>query len=244
VAALQTTGAAAEEPPKNFRSVVDLTHALNADFPTYPGPSGFHVEKVLSYQQDRMNVNNWQLAEHVGTHMDAPLHFSADGADLATIPVTSLFVPLVIIDIRGKSEKSVDAQVTPEDLSAHIKQHGPLPAKCCVIMQSGWSRHVSSPRYRGEDGGTLHFPGFHPDTARKLIEESQVVGMGVDTLSLDFGPSKEFETHRLWLPSGRWGLECLNLSDSVPQRGAYLFAGCPKVNLASGGPTRVVAFVP
>lgn len=244
IASVATESMAADEAPKSFRTVVDLTHPLDEDFPTYPGQSGFKVENLLKFEKDRMNVNRWQTAEHVGTHMDAPLHFSEHGLDLARIPITSLYVPLAIIDIREKADKQPDAQVTPEDLDRHVKKHGPLPQKCCVVMQSGWSRHVTSTRFRGEENNVLHFPGFHPDTTQKLIEEAQVVGLGVDTLSLDYGPSREFESHRMWLPTGRWGLECLNLSDAVPARGAYLFAGCPKVRGGTGGPTRVVAFVP
>lgn len=236
--------ATAAESPQTFRSVVDLTHALTSDFPTYPGTSGFRIEQLLDFEQRRMNAGAWHLDEHTGTHLDVPFHFTADGSDLAEIPVTSLFTPLVIIDIRDRAERFADAEVTPEDLDADRKKHGPPPPHCCVAMRSGWSRHVATPRFRGEADGRLHFPGFHPDAIRKLLEETQAVGIGVDTLSFDHGPSKDFPSHRLWLPTGRWGIECLNLDDDVPARGAWLFAGCLKVPGGSGGPARVVAFIP
>ena len=76
-----------------------------------------------------------------------------------------------------------------------------------------------------------------------LLESRSVAGLAVDTLSLDFGASKDFKTHYAWLPSGRWGLENVAGLGDVPARGATLVVGAPKVRGASGGPTRVIALV-
>jgi len=96
----------------------------------------------------------------------------------------------------------------------------------------------------GKDAqGGLHFPGFHPDATDWLLKERQVRGMAVDTLSLDYGASKDFKTHYAWLPSGRWGLECVANLDRVPARGATLVVGAPKIRGATGGPTRLLALV-
>ena len=76
-----------------------------------------------------------------------------------------------------------------------------------------------------------------------LIKERAVVGIAVDTLSLDHGPSKDFKTHYAWLPSGRWGLENVAGLGNVPARGATLVVGAPKVKGATGGPVRLLALV-
>jgi kynurenine formamidase len=111
-------------------------------------------------------------------------------------------------------------------------------------MHSGWAKHVGSDRFAGKDAqGVLHFPGFHPEATDWLMQERRVRGMAVDTLSLDFGASKDFKTHYAWLPSGRWGLECVANLDRVPARGATLVVGAPKIRGATGGPTRVLALV-
>jgi kynurenine formamidase len=79
--------------------------------------------------------------------------------------------------------------------------------------------------------------------AQYLLEETTALGMAVDTMSLDYGPSQSFDTHYAWLPTNRWGLENLaNLSD-LPANGATLVAGAPKVAGATGGPTRLIALV-
>jgi kynurenine formamidase len=99
-----------------------------------------------------------------------------------------------------------------------------LPAGCCVALHSGWGElAISDPaRFIGRDiAGDMHFPGFSPDAAAWLLKERDVAGIAVDTLSLDNGPSQDFLTHRLWLPSGRWGLENVANLDQVPASGRH-----------------------
>jgi kynurenine formamidase len=112
-------------------------------------------------------------------------------------------------------------------------------------MHSGWAQHVGdAAKFTGKDaGGAFHFPGFGADATEWLLKERQVSGLAVDTLSLDHGASKDFRTHALWLPAGRWGLENVANLEKVPARGATLVVGVAKVRDATGGPTRVFALV-
>ena len=75
------------------------------------------------------------------------------------------------------------------------------------------------------------------------LKERKVLGLAVDTLSLDNGPSKDFGTHHAWLPSGRWGLENVANLEKVPASGATLIVGIAKVKDATGGPARLFALV-
>ncbi|MGJ3265041.1 MAG: cyclase family protein [Salinarimonas sp.] len=222
---------------------VDLTHTLHEAFPTFFGEQQFFVENVFNYAEHMFNLNVLRVNEHTGTHIDAPLHFSQDGASVDEIPVTSLVAPLAIVDIRAKAAENADAQVTPDDLEAWIAQNGPLPQGCCVAMLSGWGAYVDGERFRNADAeGTMHFPGFHLEAAQMLLEESTAVGIAVDTLSLDHGPSPDFATHYAWLPENRWGLECVANLEALPASGATLVLGAPKHRGGSGGPARVLAF--
>jgi kynurenine formamidase len=112
-------------------------------------------------------------------------------------------------------------------------------------MHSGWSRHVSdAAKFTGKDAsGVFHFPGFGAEATEWLLKRRSVAGIAVDTLSLDHGLSKDFRTHRLWLPSGRWGLENVANLDEVPAVGATLVVGLAKVKDATGGPARLIALV-
>ena len=185
------------------------------------------------------------MNEHSGTHLDAPIHFSEAGITAERIPAETLVVPLAVINVADKAAKDSDYQLSRGDLAAWERQHGRLPDNCCVAMNSGWARHVADKaKYVGKDSsGVMHFPGIHPDATAWLIKERRVAGLAVDTLSLDHGASKDFKTHLLWLPGGRWGLENVASLDSVPAVGATLVVGVAKVKGATGGPTRLFALV-
>ncbi|TFL18554.1 cyclase family protein [Jannaschia formosa] len=225
-------------------SVRDLTHPYGPDFPTFFGEPGISMEQVFNFADNGFNLFNLSINEHTGTHIDAPLHFSANGDSVDQIPVGNLIVPLCVVDIREKAAADPDAQVTPEDLEAWISDNGDIPDRACVAMMSGWAEKVDTPAFRGaDDAGTLHFPGFHPDAAAMLLETTSAAAIAVDTLSLDHGPSADFATHYAWLPAGRYGIECLAGLADVPAAGATMVVGAPTHKGGSGGPARIFAMV-
>jgi kynurenine formamidase len=71
-----------------------------------------------------------------------------------------------------------------------------------------------------------------------------VHAVGIDTASLDHGPSTDFQTHQILAKSELPGLENLTGLDALPVRGAYVIALPMKIGAGSGAPCRVVALVP
>jgi kynurenine formamidase len=202
------------------------------------------MTQKFKFADNGFNLFELSLNEHTGTHIDAPLHFSADGQSVAEIPVENLVVPLACVDIRERAASDPDTHLTPDDLKAWIAANGPFPDRCCVAMNSGYDAHVNSDKFRGVDAeGKQHFPGFHVEAAQMLLEETTAVGIASDTLSLDHGPSADFATHYAWLPTNRWGLENVANLGSLPATGATLIVGAPKWRGGSGGPSRVMALV-
>jgi kynurenine formamidase len=227
-----------------FKSAVDLTHTMSPDFPTFFGVAGIELQKQFDIKKDGFNLHWWRIIEHAGTHLDAPIHFSEDGASVDKIGVDALVVPLAVVDVAAKAGQNADYQLSRQDLAAWERRHGRLPDNCCVAMHSGWARHLAdTAKYTGKDAAGFHFPGIAAETTEWLMKERRVAGLAVDTLSLDHGPSKDFKTHYLWLPSGRWGLENVANLDRVPAAGATLVVGTAKVKDATGGPARLIALV-
>ncbi|MEX0312259.1 MAG: cyclase family protein [Tateyamaria sp.] len=224
--------------------VIDLTHAYDGEFPTYFGAPGITTEQPFNFAEHGFNLFNLSINEHTGTHIDAPLHFSADGLSVDEIPVSSLVVPLCVIDIAERAATNADAQVTPDDLAAWIADHGDIPDGACVAMHSGWAGKTGGDGYRnvGSDE-KMHFPGFHIEATKMLLEETSAVAMAVDTLSLDHGPSENFDTHYAWLPQNRYGIENLAGLGDVPAAGATLVVGAPTHRGGTGGPARIFAMV-
>lgn len=235
------SAAPANDHSISYSRVVDLTHPLPQDFPTFSGAPGLEISVGFSLDADGYNLKHWRLNEHTGTHMDAPFHFSdQDSADV--IPVENLIGPLAIVDIRTRAEENADAQLTPDDLAAWEAEHGQIPAGGIVALFSGWDQHILSDKFRNaDDEGVMHFPGFHVEAVTFLLEERDVKGILVDTLSLDYGPSADFATHYKWLPANRWGIENVANLGELPAAGTTVIVGGPKIVGATGGPSRVIA---
>ena len=116
-------------------------------------------------------------------------------------------------------------------------------------MSSGWSEKADDrtaflcPDESAEGLFTWRQPAFHPDTASMLLEDREVVGIGVDTLSFDNTRSNGLDVHLIWLPEDRWGVENLKDLSKVPEAGATIVVGAPKFKGGTGGPARVLALV-
>jgi kynurenine formamidase len=244
-AAAVAPATAAPRPARPFRTVIDLTHTMSAEFPTFDGSPGLAMERVTEFKANGYNMYRWHLIEHAGTHLDAPIHFSETGITADRISADTLVTPLAVVDVSAKAARDPNYALSRDDVAAWERRHGRLPDNCCVAMHSGWAQRVSDPaKFTGKDAaGVLHFPGFAPEAADFLLKQRKVVGLAVDTLSLDPGPSKDFRTHLLWLPSGRWGLENVANLDKVPPSGATLVVGLAKIKDATGGASRLLALV-
>jgi kynurenine formamidase len=223
--------------------VVDLTHVWGPTFPVFAGATQAVFENLAMVDPDGWYANMLHFEEHTGTHMDAPAHFAGDGLTAELLSPSQLFAPLVVIDISAKAEMDPDAQGTPDDLVAFEAANGEIPAGAFVALYSGWETRLVDPAtfVNLDDAGVQHYPGWHPEAAAWLVEERDIVGAGVDTLSLDYGPSADFGSHLTFLPAGKFGIENLASLGSLPAVGASIIVGGPKHEGASGGPTRAFA---
>lgn len=243
VAALTSSTLGTAAMAAGHDKVEDMTHTLHEDFPTYFGASQFSREQLFNFEEHSFNLFQYTVNEHTGTHIDAPLHFSADGASVDEIPVSSLIAPLCVIDIAERAAEDADTTITPDDLKAWINTNGDIPDGACVAMHSGWASKVNTDEFRNFDGEAQHYPGFHIEATQMLLENTKAASIAVDTLSLDHGISADFATHYAWLPTGRFGIECLANLDKVPAAGATLVIGAPKHQGGTGGPARIFAMI-
>jgi kynurenine formamidase len=232
--------------PSGRTHVVDLSYAINGHLPAWPGSKRpFEAEVVASPAKDGYFARSFSMLEHYGTHLDAPAHFPPGKLFLDQIPVSHFFGPAVVIDVRDAVAKNPDYRLTPARIEQWEREHGRIPPGAIVLLRTGWAaRWPDQARYRNEDAhGVMHFPGYSVEAARLLIER-KVSGLGIDTLSIDYGPSKSFEVHRLALPAGLYHLENLANLDQLPPAGAFLVVAPIKLEGGSGGPVRVFAILP
>ncbi len=231
-------------PSLSLNNLTDLTHTLSPDFPVFPGFDPMQIRTLVTVEDDGFYANRWDIGEHTGTHLDAPAHFVAGATTADGIPVAEFVAPLAIVDISEKAADDPDAMVSVDDLTAWEAEHGELPAGAAVMMYSGWEARLSNDpsSFLNQDGpGVPHFPGFSPQAADFLVNERDIKGIGVDTLSLDIGASQTFDVHLTILGAGKWGLENVANLKTLPPAGATLIVGASKVRDASGGPVRLLA---
>ena len=220
--------------------VVDLTHTFTPDFPTFSGEPGISMEKTVKFDESGYQLFRVTYDEHSGTHIDAPLHFSEDGLSVDELPPETLVCPLCIIDISARAAEEPNTMLSPEDIEAFVSAHGDIPAGALVAMYSGWAEKAGDASFRNDADGNFAFPGFSKP-ATDMLAEMDVAAIGVDTLPLDPGSSADFAVHYGWLPSGRYGIECLAGLADLPATGATVFVGAPKHGGGTGGPARVMA---
>jgi kynurenine formamidase len=226
--------------------VVDMTYAINGKLPAWPGDDRtFEAKVVATPEKDGYFARCFWTLEHYGTHLDAPAHFPPGKEYLDQIPVAHFFGPAVVIDVRDEVSKDPDYRLRVMRVEKWEALHGRIPGGAIVLLRTGWSsRWPDQTRYRNMDSqGVMHFPGFSVEAAKLLIERG-AVGLGIDTLSIDYGPSKNFEVHRTDLPAGLYNLENLANLDQLPDAGAFLIAAPIKLEGGSGGPVRVFALLP
>lgn len=229
----------------SFTQIVDLTHLITPEIPVWPGNPAPVITPFRTFADHGFYANELNYVEHIGTHLDAPAHF-VEGAEFAwQMPVQNFVVPMIVVDIREKAAQDADAQLTPDDVTAWESANGEIPANAFVAMNSGWAAKIDDPEafVNLDADGVQHYPGFHPEAAIMLLEKG-IAGIGVDTLSQDYGASTDFGTHIAILGASRYGIEGLAGLDDVPATGATIIIGAPKFDLNSGGPSRVYALIP
>lgn len=232
--------------PSGHTRVIDMTYLINDHSPSWPGDNEpFKAVVNATPAKDGYFTRKFTMLEHYETHMDAPAHFPPGKETLDQIPIDRFFGPGIVIDVRDKVAKDTDYRLTPQDVQAWEARHDRIPAGAIVMLRTGWaSRWPDQKRYRNMDAkGVMHFPGYSVAAAKLLISR-HVSGLCIDTLSIDYGPSANFEVHRTTLPAGLFHVENIANLDKLPPTGAFIIAAPIKLEGGSGGPVRVFAILP
>lgn len=159
--------------------------------------------------------------------------------------------PAVVIDVSEAAAADADHQISVEDLESWEAEHGAIPDDAIVLFHTGFGAFwPDRERYMGTDErgadavADLHFPGLHPDAARWLLENRDVDAVGIDTPSIDHGQSQLFEAHRILAGENLPAFENVANLDQLPVTGSVVVALPMKIEGGSGGPLRIVAFLP
>ncbi|MEI8016357.1 MAG: cyclase family protein [Nitrospira sp.] len=234
--------------------MIDLTHSFGADTIMWPTEHDFRL--VVQQEGETSGgyyyaSNRLEIAEHGGTHIDAPIHFARSGQTLDQVPLERLVGAGIRIDVSAQCGLDRDIRITIQDLEQWEVDHGQIPNRAIVLMDTGFARFWPSRQQylgtelRGPEGvRSLHFPGLHPEAAAWLVRERQIKAIGIDTASIDYGQSTRFETHVALLSHNVPVFENLGDLHDLPDMGFEVIALPMKIAGGTGGPLRVIAVLP
>ncbi len=234
--------------------IVDLSHAFDEETIYWPTEPGFVLERGfegLTEQGYYYAAHRFKSPEHGGTHIDAPIHFREGASTVDEIPLERLIGPAILVDVSSACEADRDYRVRIRDFESWEARHGRIPSGSIVLLRTGFGRYwPDRARYMGTDArgpaalAELHFPGLHEEAARWLAEQRAIHAVGLDTPSIDYGRSSDFESHVTLFSHEVPVFENLAGLASLPENGFQVMALPMKIRGGSGGPLRIVAIIP
>lgn len=198
--------------------VHDITAPLGPETRPWPGDTACRLDFTARIADgDVCNVSAFTTSPHTGTHVDAPLHVTDDGAPVDRLPLASFLGPAVVLDRDEALELDADGLA------------GAVPRGCRVLLRSGRADHRDFPE---------RIPGVPPAWIDALAGRDAPL-LGVDLPSLDPVDSRELAAHRACLRHDIQILENLALADVPP--GRYRLAALPlRLEGADASPVRAV----
>ncbi|MGH2653126.1 MAG: cyclase family protein [Actinomycetota bacterium] len=240
-------------------AVVDLTQPLSEETPMIRLPEPFVNTpgwklRELSRYDDRGPAWYWNAfegGEHMGTHLDAPIHWvtGKEREDVSQVPARNLVGPAVVIDESAECAADPDFLLTVDHVREFEKEQGQLPEGGWLLYRTGWdARAHDQEAFLNADDTGPHTPGIEVECSRWLAEETPIVGIGVETVGTDAGAAHSFDPpfpcHQYMLGAGKYGLTQLANLAELPPTGAAIVVAPLKIVRGSGSPCRVLAFVP
>jgi kynurenine formamidase len=224
--------------------VIDLGHPINANDPTWDAAPAYNRSVVATIEKDGYTGGKITIEEHFGTHVDAPAHFAPGGWTVDRIPVERFYRPGIRIDVSKQVAANPDYRVTTNDIQQFEKNSGRIPQGVVVFIATGWDRYwPDRSRYMNERGGVKHFPGLSAEATGLLARDRQVAGIGIDTPSIDYGPSTGFEAHHVSMALNVYHIENAAHLLDLPASGFQVVVAPINIAGGSGGPARVFALL-
>ena len=184
--------------------LIDLSQPLYHDAPNCPAHPPVKSEIIADHLKDGWRVELLTLASHTGSHVDAPFHKLATGANLDQIPLDSFAGQAVIADLRG---------VAPDELltAAKLTSKLSLPvADRIVLLATGWGNKRAR-----TDEWLHHPPCLSPDGAEWLVAQ-KIRAVGIDHYSIaGLRDPLNSQTHTILLNAGLWIVEELSFPDEI-----------------------------
>lgn len=158
--------------------LVDLSHPWRVDLWPFVGlPKASMIDSIggpgKAPRAQQLTTNM-----HVGTHLDAPMHFVANAGDMASIPLDRLYHEGVIVDVSDQVEDW--GIIRPEHITNNVEvREGDI-----IIIHTGWHHYYKGEREENQDKYFYYAPGPASEMAKWMVEK-KIRWFGIDTSSGD-----------------------------------------------------------
>jgi arylformamidase len=214
------------------RTYHDLSNLISQDMLVYPDDPQPRFEPFATMEKDKINVTRIVLGSHTGTHVDAPIHFFADGNGVDKEPLNKFIGEAVILDLSymvgGKGITDADL----DKFSRVIKRND------IVLLYTG-----ANNKWKKEKDSQINNFTYLNLSAAEWIVDHGIKCVGIDTLSVEKYGFKEGLTHKKLLSNNVGIIENLN-SNIMRFVGKRMFLVCLPLMLEGidGSPARAIFF--
>jgi len=225
--------------------LIDLTLEISDGMPThafFPSPIVLPYrtheqtkEAGLGTEDDPFTyaINYVSMLEHVGTHVDAPLHLGPRRASIDEMPLDWFTGKAVCLDLRHIPDLGdIDVRwLERAEEEAGVKVDGHIVLLCTGFHARHWpSREV-----------VTRNPGLTAD-ATGWLADRRSRAHGVEGPSTDKAGTKEFPSHRVCRDRSMIHYEWLVNLEQLVGTGEFAFHGYPlKWKGGTGSPVRAIA---
>jgi arylformamidase len=205
---------------------IDATVTLDqSTTPVYEGDAPMRFEFLKEMRRgDPLTLSAYSLGAHSGTHVDAPMHFIANGAPIDKVPLARFIGPARVIEIADDVQA-----ITAAELEKHQWRGSPR-----ILF-----------RTRSSIRGWMTSPLFHRDfayiaaDAAQLLADANTQLVGIDYLSAEQFGAPAQRAHQILLGKGIPIVEGLLLTNA--RAGDYDLIVLPmKVGGHEAAPARAV----
>lgn len=207
--------------------LIDLSHGIASDMAQWPGDNQpLKLHRRTEHGADGHMSSALEIGCHVGTHLDAPLHFSASGSAIDTMPVSSFAGKAIVVPVPFLD--------SPVPFGVEVMAGVSLAGVDFVLFNTGWSRHWGTSRYYET------WPSIAPELA-SMLAGANLKGVGLDTPSLD-NLTGHF-AHDICAAAEMVNIENLTNLAALPEEGFYLLVLPLKLEATEASPVRAVGLV-
>ncbi len=209
---------------------LDLTLTISESIPNFPGSPSPQFIPWSTIKDDDYNLELLFLSSHTGTHLDAPYHFSKNGAKIHQIPLTRLVGNALLIKIK----KVKDQMITKNDLLEFERKNGEIKNFSSIIFFTDWQKNLNKNFYFTNN------PGLSKSATEYLVSK-KINLVGIDSPSIDLGIAKSFTAHKILAKNNILIVENLSNLEKIPTLDFDFIILPLKLKDATGSPVRAIA---